>query len=96
MFGPNHDPLRAPWRETDAELRTVYSSRLQQAGHALALEQALDHLGLDPIGGEHDLNQIGAARFRGLYHCAKVNCTNLSEYGTSLVAGLMLTFADTP
>ena len=59
MFGSNHDPLRAPRRESNPELRPVHPGRLQHARNALAPEQALNHLGLDPIAGEHDLDQLG-------------------------------------
>jgi hypothetical protein len=77
MFGSNHNPLRTPRREADAELRAVHPGRLQHARNTLALEQALDHLGLDPIGGEHDLDQVGirpAIRFHDLGHSAKRIC----------------------
>jgi hypothetical protein len=57
VFDSNHDPLRAPRRETDAELWTVYSRCLQHAGNTLALEQALDHLRLDSMGANMTLTR---------------------------------------
>jgi hypothetical protein len=68
MFGSNHDPLRAPRREANPELRPFYTGRLQHARNTLALEQTLNHLGLDSIAGEHDLDQVGAAWFLDLDH----------------------------